>query len=575
MKHLFKKALPLFLALFIIAGSIPLIAYGEEFYDVLTPDSETVIDFNTVESKTVTLSFTPNESGAYVIYSTGYEDSYCCVYLGDNEIAYSDDDNNSTNFRVVCHLEKDLSYSLVISLWTDDVSDNGLVTVKAVKVPETTVTCGEGMTLSVGASAPMQMIRLEAPKEWIYEITGQYDNSLLCAGLYHDSEGYITICEYLPDSQPISYYFSDVVSYYVLVFPIDDLENTTTFTLNTKEPPPATGMTLDHTTYTGVVGQDIVLTPIFTPENGAHEKVLWSVSDEEVASVDEQGCVSLLKAGEVTITATCGALSQKCVITVNAPPALSLCEQIYVYLDGGQSTVFSFTPEKSGTYCFFSFPDENRYVDPLAYLYDESFVETLGYGDDEINQLHFYIEAELTAGKTYALSLGIYNDEPVSFCLQVAHKPSTPFTSTAKDHSATCAHCGSFTERHHFDTNGICVFCGYEHGENHVFEYSEYDEDTHYASCVYCNVEAPEDHRFEGGDVCLDCGFGDTASGDLNGDLNGDGSITIADVALLLDVLAGKDEIENPGLADFNDTGSLTIADVAILLDVLAGKATI
>lgn len=52
-------------------------------------------------------------------------------------------------------------------------------------------------------------------------------------------------------------------------------------------------------------------------------------------------------------------------------------------------------------------------------------------------------------------------------------------------------------------------------------------------------------------------------------DINKDGTATIADVAALLDHLAGKGSVEG---GDLNGDGGVTIADVATLLDHLAGK---
>ena len=51
---------------------------------------------------------------------------------------------------------------------------------------------------------------------------------------------------------------------------------------------------------------DSIYQPRFTalPEDAIDKKIAWSVSDEELASVDEEGCVVLLAPGDVTLTAT-------------------------------------------------------------------------------------------------------------------------------------------------------------------------------------------------------------------------------------------------------------------------------
>ena len=62
----------------------------------------------------------------------------------------------------------------------------------------------------------------------------------------------------------------------------------------------------------------------------------------------------------------------------------------------------------------------------------------------------------------------------------------------------------------------------------------------------------------------------------LLGDVNRDGSITIADVTALVNVILGKDNAEpyvyNHRVADVNGDGSTTIADVTALVNIILGK---
>lgn len=73
-----------------------------------------------------------------------------------------------------------------------------------------------------------------------------------------------------------------------------------------------------------------------------------------------------------------------------------------------------------------------------------------------------------------------------------------------------------------------------------------------------------------GKDVTYSIDEAEDAQWALLGDLNSDGSVTIGDVATLLDHLAGKGEFT--GEADLNYDGAVTIGDVAALLDKLSGK---
>ena len=60
----------------------------------------------------------------------------------------------------------------------------------------------------------------------------------------------------------------------------------------------------------------------------------------------------------------------------------------------------------------------------------------------------------------------------------------------------------------------------------------------------------------------------------LIGDVNRDGSVTIADVTALVNIILGKDT-ENQydhAAADVNADGSITIADVTALVNIILGK---
>ena len=58
----------------------------------------------------------------------------------------------------------------------------------------------------------------------------------------------------------------------------------------------------------------------------------------------------------------------------------------------------------------------------------------------------------------------------------------------------------------------------------------------------------------------------------LRGDVNKDGSITIADVTALVNIILGKTTDYESRLADVNTDGSITIADVTALVNIILGK---
>ena len=66
----------------------------------------------------------------------------------------------------------------------------------------------------------------------------------------------------------------------------------------------------------------------------------------------------------------------------------------------------------------------------------------------------------------------------------------------------------------------------------------------------------------------------------MEGDVNGDGSVDVADIATVIDIMAGKtpDSIP-PGtdpymVADVNKDGNVDVADIAFIITVMAGGNT-
>ena len=56
------------------------------------------------------------------------------------------------------------------------------------------------------------------------------------------------------------------------------------------------------------------------------------------------------------------------------------------------------------------------------------------------------------------------------------------------------------------------------------------------------------------------------------GDVNGDETVTIADVTALVNIILGKDDAAGRDAADVNKDGSITIADVTALVNIILGK---
>ena len=79
-----------------------------------------------------------------------------------------------------------------------------------------------------------------------------------------------------------------------------------------------TSVEITSTVTSVIVGEKITLEAKVNPENATNKNVTWTSSDTIVATVDEKGVVTGVKAGKTTITAKAGEQSATVDITVNA-----------------------------------------------------------------------------------------------------------------------------------------------------------------------------------------------------------------------------------------------------------------
>lgn len=99
-----------------------------------------------------------------------------------------------------------------------------------------------------------------------------------------------------------------IEKYITNVVPSADLEESTIIHV--------TSVTLDPTTLSLAVDGNSTITATVAPDDATNPTVTWSSSDNEVATVDDDGKVVGVKAGEATITATADGKSATCVVTV-------------------------------------------------------------------------------------------------------------------------------------------------------------------------------------------------------------------------------------------------------------------
>ena len=96
--------------------------------------------------------------------------------------------------------------------------------------------------------------------------------------------------------------------------------NSTSTSTSENEETAATGAKLNKATANITAGDELTLTVTVLPAEAADKKVIWSSSDTSIATVDQNGKVVGIKAGNITITATTedGKFVATCNVTVTA-----------------------------------------------------------------------------------------------------------------------------------------------------------------------------------------------------------------------------------------------------------------
>lgn len=118
--------------------------------------------------------------------------------------------------------------------------------------------------------------------------------------------------DYLEKDVIFSFHSVKNDSWYERVFNISKAKGTLTVT---PVPVPATAITLNESAQKLEAGKTLTLTATVTPANTTY-KVVWTSSDESVATVSETGTVTAVKEGTTVITATAGSVKAECTVIV-------------------------------------------------------------------------------------------------------------------------------------------------------------------------------------------------------------------------------------------------------------------
>lgn len=196
------------------------------------------------------------------------------------------------------------------------------------------------------------------------------------------------------------------VTYIIKTSPDDGIDEGDSYQVTVSKIPPASGMTISQgSSLTGTAAEEIQLSVSFTPEICVEESVSWESSDSGIAEVDSYGLLTLKAEGTATITATSeNGLTAQCLVSVQGYDEISDGETKLVSVTTeGKNTYFSFTPDESGEYVYYS---EGSY-DTYGYLLDSELNQISG-NDDGGSGNNFKITADLEKGNTYILRSRMY-----------------------------------------------------------------------------------------------------------------------------------------------------------------------
>lgn len=151
----------------------------------------------------------------------------------------------------------------------------------------------------------------------------------------------------------------------------------------------ATAIKLDKSTASLIVGGTVTLTATVTPTNST-DKITWTTTDANIASVSG-GKVTAVAPGTATITATAGACSAKCVVTVEAA---DVDYDVTPNINGGASKLYE--PWGLRYFAVYNGADMDKISDRgIAILKDKYYTEGMtAEAFCEHQNVHVYLDSK-------------------------------------------------------------------------------------------------------------------------------------------------------------------------------------
>lgn len=319
-------------------------------------------------------TFTPSESGTYVIYSTGSDDTK--VYLYDSsgsEITNNDDGGDNTNFRLSYSLTAGTKYRFGVRYYNS--SKTGTITFKFGKVYTVTYNANGGsgapssQTKDYGTALTLSST---TPTRTGYTFLGWSTSSTATSAAYtaggtYSSESNATLyAVWKANTYSVKYNANGG----------SGTMSNSSHTYDVSKSLTSNAFTRTGYTFLGWSTSSSATTVTYT--DGQSVKNLTSLNG------DNFNLYAVWKANDATLS----------VNTTNNATISTAGEQKY----------YTFTPTESGTYVIYSTGSS----DTRVYLYNSSGTE-LADDDDDGTDRNFRLQYNLTAGTTYRFAVGYYS----------------------------------------------------------------------------------------------------------------------------------------------------------------------
>ena len=310
----------------------------------------------------------------------------------------------------------------------------------------------------------------------------------------------------------------------------------------TPDNPTACGLAYSNTTATAILGATYNAPTLKNPNNVA--PITYSSSNQNVATIDASGNVSILATGTTTITASFAGNtnyqsgSASYVLTVSKQQTVGKyyfaetfdkCEE-----KGGNDNIWNENTAK---------PVESKNTDNTGWTFTKGYIAKecikLGTGSSKGSATTPAIKGLNGKTETLHFKAAAWNYDKEGTTLNITG------TGCTLSPSSVTLEKGKWTE-------SSIIITGTADEVKITFE-----------------SDKPSNNRFFLDEVNIP----NTTASTLRGDINGDDEVSVEDLTRLVDILLGNTTDTN-GSADVNDDGKVNSEDIGPLVDIILGRAS-